>query len=167
MRTFHETVDDALVREIATHATCRNRQDFRTKVSEKVKLVSDGLNRYRVLTPFRFDDGDHLVIVLKRDGDAWMLSDEAHTYMHLSYDIDVDALGRGTRETVITNTLSVYEVEDRQGEMILRVLDERYGDALYSFVQALLAVYGAVHGERRIEVQATHKEASTSPSPLS
>jgi len=31
-------------------------------------------------------------------------------------------------------------VEDRNGELVLDVQDERYGDALYSFVQALLKI---------------------------
>ena len=114
--------------------------DFRAKVSEKIALVSEGLNRYRVLTPFRFGDGDHLVVVLKRDGDRWILSDEAHTYMHLTYEMDERDLHRGTRQTVISNTLSVFEIEDREGELVLSLPDERYGDALYSFVQALLKV---------------------------
>ena len=115
-------------------------QEFQTKVSEKVGLVSEGLNRYRVLTPFRFGDGDHLVIVLKRDGSEWILSDEAHTYMHLTYEMAERDLHRGTRQTLISNALSVFEVEDREGELALRIIDERYGDALYSFVQALLKV---------------------------
>ena len=115
-------------------------QDFRAKVSEKIDLVSEGLNRYRVLTPFRFGDGDHLAIVLKRDGDGWILSDEAHTYMHLTYEMDERDLHRGTRQTIISNTLSVFEIEDRAGELVLSILGERYGDALYSFVQALLKV---------------------------
>ena len=115
-------------------------EDFRAKVSEKVGLVSEGLNRYRVLTPFRFGDGDHLVIVLKREGDRWLLSDEAHTYMHLTYEMDERDLHRGTRQTIISNTLSVFEIEDRDGELVLNILGERYGDALYSFVQGLLKI---------------------------
>jgi hypothetical protein len=34
--------------------------DFRQKVSEQVRLASEGVNRYRVLMPFMFEDGDHL-----------------------------------------------------------------------------------------------------------
>ena len=115
-------------------------QAFRAKVSAKIDLVAEGLNRYRVLTPFRFADGDHLVIVLKQDAEGWMLSDEAHTYMHLSYEMDERDLLRGTRQKIISDTLSVFQVEDRQGELVLSVPDEQYGDALYSFVQALLRV---------------------------
>lgn len=74
-------------------------QDFRDKVSAKIRLAAEGVDRFRVLTPFLFDDGDHLAIVLRREGPRWVLSDEAHTF---------------------------------------DVPNSRYGDALYSFVQALL-----------------------------
>ena len=129
-------------------------EDFRAKVSEKVNLVSEGLNRYRVLTPFRFSDGDHLAIVLKRDGDGWMLSDEAHTYMHLTYEMDERDLHRGTRQTIISNTLSVFEIEDRAGELVLTIPGDRYGDALYSFAQALLKI-GDVSYLSREQVRST------------
>ena len=91
-------------------------------------------------TPFLFEDGDHLSIVLKKEGARWMLSDEAHTYMHLTYDIDERDLHSGTRQKIVANALSTFRVEDRDGELTLDVPDERYGDALYSFVQALLKI---------------------------
>ena len=59
-------------------------QDFHRKVSQKIRLSGEGIDRFRVFTPFLFDDGDHLAIVLKKDGPRWVLSDEAHTYMHLT-----------------------------------------------------------------------------------
>ena len=44
---------------------------------------------FRVFTPFMFEDGDQLVIVLKKVGESGGYStDEAHTYMHLTYEID-------------------------------------------------------------------------------
>ena len=115
-------------------------QDFQATVSGQVRLVAEGMGRYRVFTPFRFDDGDHLSIVLKRLGERWVLSDEAHTYMHLTYDIDEQDLHRGTRQTIISNALSVFQVEDRDGELVADVPDRQFGDALYSFVQALLKI---------------------------
>jgi len=51
-------------------------RDFREKLTDKLRLVSEGVNRYRVFTPFMFEDGDHLSIVLKRDNGRWVLSDE-------------------------------------------------------------------------------------------
>ena len=115
-------------------------QDYRAKVSAKVRLTSEGVDRYRVFTPFRFDDGDHLSIVLKKVDTQWALSDEAHTYMHLTYDIDESDLHRGNHQKIISNALSIFHVEDRDGELTLGVKDDHYGDALYSFIQALLKI---------------------------
>jgi len=115
-------------------------KEFREKVSSEIWLEEEGKGRFRVFTPFHFDDGDHLSIVLKQEGVRWVLSDEAHTYMHLSYDIDVQALESGTRQKIISNALSVFQVEDRDGELLLEVSENGYGDALFSFVQALLRI---------------------------
>ena len=115
-------------------------RDFREKVSRKIRLAPEGVDRYRVFTPFLFEDGDHLSIVLKRRNGGWVLSDEAHTFMHLTYDIDERDLQRGTRQKVISSALSEFHVEERDGECVLPVQEERYGDALYSFVQALLKI---------------------------
>lgn len=114
--------------------------DFREKVSEKIRVISEGVDRYRVFTPFLFEDGDHLAIVLKRRGSEWALSDEGHTYMHLTYDVDEKDLQRGTRQKVISNALSVFHVEDDGGELFLPINGDQYGDALYSFVQALMKI---------------------------
>ncbi|MCY3723619.1 MAG: DUF1828 domain-containing protein [Candidatus Poribacteria bacterium] len=113
-------------------------QDFIDKVSAKVRVLPDGRDRFRVFTPFRFDDGDHLAIVLKKEQGRWLLSDGGHTYMHLTYDIDERKLFSGTREKIISNALSTFKVEDRFGELILEVKDARFGDALYAFAQALV-----------------------------
>ena len=123
-------------------------QQFHNKVSAKVRLAAEGMERYRVFTPFLFEDGDHLAIVLKKDGVRWVLSDEAHTYMHLTYDIDEKDLQRGTRQKIIANALSTFHVEDREGELVLDIPDERYGDALFSFVQALLKITDVLYLSR-------------------
>lgn len=115
-------------------------RDFKHKVCEQLRLSLEGVDRFRVFTPFLFEDGDHLAIVLRREQDRWLLSDEGHTYMHLTYDLDEKDLQRGTRQRIITNALSAFGLEDRDGELILKIADEHYGDALYSFVQALLKV---------------------------
>lgn len=114
--------------------------DFRRKVGETVRLASEGMNRYRVFTPFLFDDGDHLAVVLRQENRQWVLSDEGHTYMHLTYDLDEKDLERGNRQRIINNALSVFSVEDREGELRLLVPEERYGDGLFSFIQAVLKI---------------------------
>jgi Domain of unknown function DUF1828 len=115
-------------------------KDFRGKVCEQLRLSPEGENRFRVFTPFLFEDGDHLAIVLKREQDHWLLSDEGHTYMHLTYDLDEKDLRTGTRQRIITNALSAFSVTDRDGELLTPIREGQYGDALYSFVQALLKI---------------------------
>lgn len=115
-------------------------RDFKEKVCASLRLASEGMERYRVFTPFLFEDGDHLAVILKKEKKHWVLTDEGHTYMHLTYDIDEKDFQRGQRQTIITNALSAFAVEDREGELLLKIKENRYGDALYSFVQALLKI---------------------------
>jgi len=115
-------------------------RDFRQKVSEKLRLTGEGLDRYRVRTPFIFDDGDHLVIILKREGAVWVLTDEGHTFMHLTYDLEEKDLQRGTRQKIISNALAAFQVQDMEGELRLPIKNEQYGDALYNFIQSLLKI---------------------------
>ena len=92
-------------------------RDFRNKVCEKVRLVAEGIARYRVFTPFMFEDGDHLTVVLKCEGGRWFLSDEGHTFMHLTYDLDERSFHEGTRAKIITSALSAFSVVERDGEL--------------------------------------------------
>jgi len=115
-------------------------QAFRSKVSDDIRLLAEGEDRYRVVTPFRFDDGDHLVVALKQIGDRWLLTDEGHTFMHMTYKMDERTLQQGTRQKLIANALSVFGVDDTEGELTHFVQDGEFGDGLFSFVQALLKI---------------------------
>ncbi len=115
-------------------------QNFRQKVCDQVRVEAEGVDRYRVFTPFLFEDGDHLVVVLKQEDGRWVLSDEGHTFMHLTYDLDEKDLWSGSRQKIISNALAAFSVVDRNGELVLSIDDDQYGDALYSYVQALLKI---------------------------
>ena len=132
-------------------------RDFKNKVSEKLSLSPEGIDRYRVFTPFMFEDGDHLSILLKRMNGGWMLSDEGHTYMHLTYDLEEKDLQKGTRQKIITNALSMFSVQDKEGELLIPIQNGRYGDALYNFVQALLKITDVTYLSRE-RVRSTFME---------
>jgi hypothetical protein len=110
-------------------------RSFKRKVGQEVKLEAEGINRFIVYTPFQFDDGDHYVVILKREGDEWILTDEGHTFMHLSY-ADVD-LSSGTRAAMVDRALTSYSVQNDAGELRMLIPGKAFGDALFSFVQAL------------------------------
>ena len=132
-------------------------RDFKQKVCEQLRLAPEGIDRFRVFTPFLFEDGDHLAIVLRLEKGTWLLADEGHTYMHLTYDLDEKDLQRGTRQKIIGNALSAFSVEDRDGELVAKVPGGRYGDALYSFVQALLKITDVTYLSRE-RVRSTFME---------
>jgi hypothetical protein len=116
------------------------REEFKARVCEQIDLEPEGEGRYLVQTPFRFDDGDHFTITLKRDGDGWLLSDEASTLMHLSYWLDDKALESGNRKEIVNSSLASFSVQNRNGELVIPVLESRFGDALFNLIQALTKV---------------------------
>lgn len=115
-------------------------REFQESVSSHIRLTPEGVDRFLVFTPFIFEDGDHLTIILKREQDRWILTDEGHTYMHLTYDIAEKDLYKGTRQKIITNALAAFSVDDRDGELLLAIEEMRYGDALYTFIQTLMKI---------------------------
>ena len=123
-------------------------RNFRQDVSRQLRLARDGENRFRVFTPFRFDDGDHLAIVLKREGTRWVLSDEAHTCMHLGYDLGEPDGRPGAKQSNVHDILLRFGLEDRDGELVLEIQDERYRDALFALVQELVELGSAITHQR-------------------
>jgi len=111
--------------------------DFKRTVGAEIELLAEGTGRHVVSTPFTFDDGDEFTVLLKRDSGGWFLTDEAHTFMHLSYEMDERDWKSGNRAEIIEKALSMFDVQNEQGELKRRVEDHRFGDALFDYVQAL------------------------------
>jgi hypothetical protein len=117
--------------------------EFKSRVCEQIDLEQEGEDRFLVATPFRFEDGDHYVIVLKKEGDRWILTDEASTLMHLSYWMDDKPLEPDAitnRKGIMDSSLSSYSVQNRDGELVIPITEARFGDALFNFIQALTKV---------------------------
>jgi hypothetical protein len=113
---------------------------FQQQIAGQVTLVADGPQRYVIHSPFIFDDGDCLGIILKKEHGQWVLSDEGTTYMHLSLTLDELSLGQGPRQAIIASALSMFGITDRDGELIIPVEHDNAGVALYDFIQGLLKI---------------------------
>jgi hypothetical protein len=114
----------------------RIEKGFKEKVDNQVHIQSEGKDRYRVFTPFIFEDGDHFSIILKKEDGGWVLSDEGHTLMHLSWGqsrINFDDKSRA----ITANQLFEFGTQEINGELISRINNERYGHALHGFIQAI------------------------------
>lgn len=114
--------------------------EIRETVATQISIQQEGTDRYRIFTPFCFNDGDHLTIVLKQDNNRWTFSDEGHTLMHLSYEIDEKELRKGSRAKIILDSLNAFGIEDKNGELLIETSPNQFGNALFTFVQGLLKV---------------------------
>ena len=56
----------------------------------------------------------------------------------------------GYKAKADSNALSTFSTEDREGEIIIHVQDDNFGDALYNFVQALLKITAVNYLRREI-----------------
>jgi Domain of unknown function DUF1828 len=115
-------------------------REFKETVCKEIRLLPEGVARFRVFTPFRFDDGDHFAIVLKKVGSDWTLSDEGHTFMHLSYEMDVKNLDKGNRAKIVSNALSSFGVNESNGVLSSKISIENAGDVLYNYLQGLVKI---------------------------
>ncbi len=115
---------------------------FKTTVDKSVRLFPEGVNRYQIFTPFHFDDGDHFVITLqKEDSGNWIITDEGHTYMHMSYQMDLSSLEHGRRNSIIETALGKYGIEEREGQIFARIdRVENAGNIFYNFIQCLVSI---------------------------
>ena len=108
-------------------------------LNEGFRVRQKGVDRFEVITPFTFDDGDTLPIVLsRREGDLWEISDEGRTFMHLSYyDINMNS---DIRRRVLSKILSSHfmEGEDEGVLKMPQVASENLTDAIYTFTQGLI-----------------------------
>jgi len=113
---------------------------FRKAVCGELSLRAEGVDRFRVMNPFVYDDGDRLSIILRKKDGQWLLSDEASSFMHLSYEMEEKAIESGPRRRIISESLSYFGVENDDGELFVPVEQGDYGSALYSLVQGMLRV---------------------------
>jgi hypothetical protein len=116
-------------------------REFLSKTSDQISLEKVDRNIFEITTPYRFSDGDHFSIVLKKEGQKWILTDEGDTFMHLEVlGISESSLMVGTRHKILSAILEQFSVKDRDGELILEIEDDNYELAFYNFSQALIRI---------------------------
>jgi hypothetical protein len=115
-------------------------RSFKQKVCDEISLSQEGIDRYLVFTPFEFQDGDEFVIILKKKEAHWVLTDENHTLMHISLWIDEDDLAKESRWSIVSDTIRAFSLKEINGELLLEVEGDHFGDALFSYIQALMKI---------------------------
>ena len=127
------------------------KKEFLQKVCADIRIIEEGVNRYRVFTPFTFDDGDHLAITLSQDENGiWRITDEGHTIMRLTYLIDERDLRKGNRQKIIEASLMRHGILEEDGELYISLKDVTPGDALFSLIQGIIQISDVSYLTREI-----------------
>jgi hypothetical protein len=134
-------------------------QSLQTSIGSQVEVIEEGIGRFPVITPFTMEDGDHFNIVLRGSESVreWYLTDEGDTLMHLSYWMDYDSLMKGNRRSIIDRVLGQFGIDNKDGELRLRVDYSDVGNATLSFLQALTRISDVTYLNRE-QVRATFLE---------
>jgi len=111
--------------------------NIREEICKSITFIyTDGEGaKILINTPFIFDDGDVIKVVLRNENGTLFLTDEGHTFMHLSYD-DLD-LTKGRRKTILDAILLMHYIENVDGELRSSVDISNFGDSFFTYVQGL------------------------------
>lgn len=132
-------------------------QQIRAGVGESaLRVLEESEDRLRIFTPFQYSDGDHLVIVARRDGDRWCLSDEAHSLMRLSYTMDLETLNAGPRRRIFEGVKTQFDLREWRGELVRDLEEDSLARQILEFSQALIQIHD-IEYLRQERVRSTFK----------
>ncbi|MCL2148000.1 MAG: DUF1828 domain-containing protein [Methanomassiliicoccaceae archaeon] len=112
-------------------------ESFKSSVCSSIRVRDLGLDEYMVHTGFTYADGDEFHIILRTTDEEWVLSDEGHTLMWLSYE---DFTMTPVRADLFERILNTNSVQNENGALTVRFDPGMSGQALYSLVQAIMQV---------------------------
>lgn len=113
-----------------------------------------GINAFMIHTGFTYPDGDELHIMLRQKDGTWILTDDGHTMMWLSYEnVNMTA----SRMALLTKTLGYNYISFDEGQMWVAVDSFNSGNALKSMIQALVQAADILYLNRQ-NVQSTFSE---------
>jgi len=113
---------------------------LRESVCRSVTIFEQGKDRYRILTPFTFSDGDRFCPILYKTGPKWSFSDDGSTFMRMTYRINDDSIMAGTRGKIIEQAIQSFGLTNTGGVLAITVNGVDFGSALYGFTQAVLRI---------------------------
>ena len=117
--------------------------DILDEIHSKINFKESGNDRYFIRVPLTFPDGDHYVIILKKEGRDWILTDEGNTLMHVGILKDIGG-GFDNFEVEaaqqIKTILDLYDIEDRKGCLVVNTGEERFGGPGQGYFDMMQAI---------------------------
>ena len=60
--------------------------------------------------------------------------------MHLGYFMEIKDTQKGTRQDIIKGAKKMFGIQEKEGELYLSIKGDKFGDALFDFIQSLLKI---------------------------
>ncbi|MBW7865834.1 MAG: DUF1828 domain-containing protein [Candidatus Hydrogenedens sp.] len=131
---------------------------LKSHLCSQVRIVERRNGKLVLETPFSYPDGDRYPIFLHETATGGIrLSDGGHTFMHLSYENEMETFRRGTRERLLEQILGETGLRDEDGEFSLETSLDGLAEAVFRFGQGLTKIYDLVF-LNRARVTATFYE---------
>ena len=106
------------------------REDLQRKIGKPFKVLEKGDGFFLISTPFVWDDGDHVSLVVREVEGQWLLGDGGHTFMRCSFD---ERASCDDWQQVIVE----FGVREKDGELYIPILNEQDSSAFLSLIRAM------------------------------
>lgn len=125
------------------------KQLFEKGIDSRVTLIKDDDNLYKVRTSYTDALGFSLSVFLLYEDPLWVLTDLGYNFIDLGFDIEEKynlPEAKVTQQIIrkynlcIEPVLEKYQVENRDGELVIYITDGDYAGALSRFCQALIEI---------------------------
>lgn len=116
---------------------------------------------FAIDSPFYFPDGDAYQVYLEENGTGGLrLSDKGHLLMRISYEMDVDSLFKGGRNTLRRQILAENGIgmNEDNGEIFLDTPAAQLSEAIFTFGQGLTRVYDMLFLNRSRVASVFHED---------
>ncbi len=112
------------------------------RLCAQVRIVLLSQNLRAIETPFTFPDGDPFQIYLEEQpSGALRLTDNGHTLMQISYDMDIDGLYKGARGVLRQEILGEMGAKEDDGAFYIETSVEDLSAAVFRFGQTLNKIH--------------------------
>ena len=124
-------------------------QLFEKGIFNQVKIIKEDDNLYKVRSSYTEALGYNSSVFLLYDDPLWVLSDLGYNSIDLGFDIEEKynlPEAKVTQQIIrkynlcIEPVLEKYQVENRDGELVIYITDGDYAGALSRFCQALIEI---------------------------
>ena len=129
---------------------CNDLQDTLSHLLQvQVQVTKRRDDTLMIDAPFTYPDGDRYPVYVEPLPSAGIrLTDRGHTFMHLSYENDVDAFRKGTRGRLLRQIVDELQISEDDGEIYVDTSMDGLVDALFRLSQGLTKVYDLVYLNR-------------------